>query len=239
MHVFAVILPMLAYVAQESGPPITVTGSPWAQFVSPMGEPFRSRSVDDDPFARWFHQADSNRDGIITAVEMGADAARFFRALDSDGDGVIDSEEIMFYEQDIAPEVQVNSNWKLSRDEAAAKRASGEDRKPGRRERRQAGNTIDGYRIDGLQGAARYGLLNLPQPVVGADADFNRKITLNEFSRAASYRFQLLDTESTGGLTLPQLKTLVPTRPKDGQRVKRRRKDAVDTRIAVPVPTGN
>jgi hypothetical protein len=120
MHVFAVILPMLAYVAQDSGPPITVTGSPWAPFVSPMGEPFRSRSMDDDPFARWFHQADSNRDGMITAVEMRADALRFFQALDSDRDGEIDSEEIMFYEREIAPEVQVNSNWKLSRDEAAA-----------------------------------------------------------------------------------------------------------------------
>lgn len=238
MYLIAVILPMLAYAAQESGPPITVTGSPWAPFVSPMGEPFRSRAMDDDPFARWFHQADSNRDGIITAVEMGADAVRFFRALDSDGDGVIDSEEIMFYEREIAPEVQVNSNWKLSRDEAAAQRASGKDRKLDRRERRRSGNNIDGYQIHGLQGAARYGLLNLPQPVVGADADFNRKITLDEFNRAASYRFQLLDTKSTGGLTLPQLETLLPTRPKYGQRIKRR-KDAVDVRIAVPVPTGN
>lgn len=234
MNLFALLAPILASVAQESGPPITVTGSPWAPFVSPMGEPFRSRSTDDDPFARWFRQVDSNEDGMITAVELQADAANFFRKLDSNGDGEIDSEEIVHYEQEIAPEVQVNSNWKHSRKEAAEARANAERERRGR-DRRRSGGNVDGYRIDGLQGAARYGLLNLPQPVVGADADFNRKITLAEFSRAASYRFQLLDTRNTGWLTLADLETLVPARPKSAKRVKRR-KDAVDTRIGVSVP---
>lgn len=233
MHLFfAVIPPMLASVAQESGPPIIVTGSPWAPFVSPMGEPFRSRSAGDDPFARWFHQADGNQDGMLTAVEMRADAARFFQALDSNRDAAIDSDEIVFYEQEIAPEVQVNSTWKLSREEAAAQSSSRADREGGRR-----GNDIDGYQIHGLQGAARYGLLNLPQPVVGADADFNRKVTLDEFSRAASYRFQLLDSKGAGRLTLVELEMLVPTRPKAGRRVKRA-KGALDTRIGVPLPEG-
>ena len=234
MNLFVVIVPMLASVAQESGPPITVTGSPWAPFVSPMGEPFRSRSPDDDPFARWFRQADANGDGMITAVEMHADAANFFQKLDSNGDGEIDSEEIVFYEQEIAPEVQVNSNWKRSRQENAAQR-SVSDGQSSRPQRRRSANNIDGYQLHGLQGGARYGLLNLPQPVMGADSDFNRKVTLAEFSRAASYRFQLLDTKNTGWLALADLETLVPARPKSGKRIKRR-KDAVDTRIAVPVP---
>lgn len=236
MNLFVVIVPMLASVAQESGPPITVTGSPWAPFVSPMGEPFRSRSPDDDPFARWFRQADADGDGMITAVEMQADAANFFRKLDSNGDGEIDSEENVYYEQEIAPEVQVNSNWKRSRKDAAEARANAERERRGRDRRRTGG--IDGYQIDGLQGAARYGLLNLPQPVVGADSDFNRKITLDEFSRAARYRFQLLDTRNTGRLILADLEALVPARPKSAKRANRR-KDAVDTRIAVPVPLGD
>jgi Ca2+-binding EF-hand superfamily protein len=236
MDLFAVLVPMLASVAQQSGPPITVTGSPWAPFVSPMGEPFRSRSTDDDPFARWFRQADANGDGMITVGEMHADAANFFRTLDSNGDGEIDSEENIYYEQEIAPEVQVNSNWKRSRKEAAEARANAAERHG--RDRRRTGGNVDGYRIDGLQGAARYGLLNLPQPVVGADSDFNRKITLDEFSRAASYRFQLLDSRNTGRLTLADLETLVPARPKSAKRPNRR-KDAVDTRIAVPVPLGD
>ena len=35
------------------------------------------------------------------------------------------------------------------------------------------------------QGAGRYGLLDLPEPVVAADADFNRGISLDEFRQAA------------------------------------------------------
>ena len=237
MPLFTVIFPILASLAQGSGPPIVVTGSPWAPFISPMGEPFRSRAADDDPFARWFHQADRNRDGMLTSDEMEADGLRFFHTLDSNNDGEIDSVELVTYEQEIAPEVQINSNWKLSRQAAAADRQSGADRDRGGRKRRRAGNGVDGYQIDGLQGAARYGLLNLPQPVVGADSDFNRKITLEEFRRAASYRFRLLDTEGQGMLTLQQLETLVPSRPKANRRAKRR-KDAVDTRIGAPLPEG-
>lgn len=234
MPLFAVIFPLLASVAQDDGPPIVVRGYPWAPFVSPVGQPFRSRSTDDDPFARWFHQADSDRNGFLTADEMRADAARFFATLDSNHDGEIDSEEMVAYEQEIAPEVQVNSDWKRTREEAAAEKLRSASGRDGRR-RQRSGNAIDGYQVDGLQGAARYGLLNLPQPVIGADADFNRKVTRDEFSRAATYRFQLLDTKRAGGLTLQELERLVPTRPKAGKRVKRR-KDAVDTRIGVPLP---
>ena len=113
MLLFAVI-PILASAAQAEDPPtpITVTAYRWAPFLSPMGEPFRSRTPDDDPFARWFHQADGNRDGMLTADEMRADAERFFAALDRNQDGKIDSMERMTYELEIAPEVQVNSQWK-------------------------------------------------------------------------------------------------------------------------------
>jgi len=94
----------------------------------------------------------------------------------------------------------------------------------------------DGYKIDGLQGAARYGLLNIPQPVASADADFDRTVTLIEFGRAASFRFKLLDSNGRGMITLPELEERLPTRPK-GRRAKPR-KDPVDTRIGVPLPDG-
>ena len=29
-----------------------------------MGEPFRARTPNDDTLARWFYQADRNRDGV-------------------------------------------------------------------------------------------------------------------------------------------------------------------------------
>ena len=168
-------LPILASAAQAEDPPtpITVTAYRWAPFLSPMGEPFRSRTPDDDPFARWFHQADGNRDGMLTADEMRADAERFFAALDSNQDGKIDSMERMTYESKIAPEVQVNSQWKRTRQETAAEAQASDETDRGDR-RRRWDNNIDGYQLDGLQGAARYGLLNLPEPVSGADADFDR-----------------------------------------------------------------
>ena len=229
MLLFAVI-PILASVAQAEEPPkpITVTAYRWAPFLSPMGEPFRSRTPDDDPFARWFHQADGNRDGVLTSDEMRADAERFFVALDGNRDGKIDSEERMKYESEIAPEVHVNSQWKRTRQQSAVDRG----------DRRQWDKDIDGYQLDGLQGAARYGLLNLPEPVAGADADFNRIVSLEEFRRAAVYRFQLLDRDRSGKLTFQKLEVLLPSRPKDGRRVKRP-KNAVDTRIGLPLPEGD
>jgi Ca2+-binding EF-hand superfamily protein len=233
------LIPFLASAAQAEEPPkpITVTGYRWAPFLSPMGEPFRSRTPDDDPFARWFRQADGNWDGMLTADEMRADAERFFAVLDGNGDGRIDSEERMTYESKIAPEVQVNSDWKRTRQETAAEGRPG-DRDRGDLRRRRWSNNIDGYQLDGLQGAARYGLLNLPEPVAGADADFDRYVSLDEFRSAAAYRFQLLDSDRSGGLTSRNLEVLIPSRPKDGRRVKRR-KNAVDTRIGIPVPMGD
>ena len=233
------LIPFLVVAAQAEEPPkpITVTGYRWAPFLSPMGEPFRSRTPDDDPFARWFHQADGDQDGMLTADEMRADAERFFAALDVNRDGRIDSEERMTYESKIAPEVQVNSDWKRTRQETAAEARSGDDSDRGNRRRRWS-NEIDGYQLDGLQGAARYGLLNLPEPVAGADANFDRFVSLDEFRSAASYRFQLLDRDRSGRLTSKNLEVLLPSRPKEGRRGKRP-KNAVDTRIGLPLPEGD
>ena len=229
----AAIFPILAAAAQASEP-VTVTAYPWAPFISPMGEPFRGRQ--EETFARWFYQADGNRDGLLTADEMRADAERFFATLDTDRDGRVGSVERMTYEATIAPEVQINSNWKRTRQEAAEARSREDPEREDRRARR-SGNTVDGYQIDGLQGAARYSLLNLPEPVSAADADFNRIVTLDEFRSAALYRFQLLDRSGSGGLTFDSLRAMLPSRPKDGSRVKRS-KDAADTRIGVPLPSG-
>jgi Ca2+-binding EF-hand superfamily protein len=233
------LIPFLVAAAQAEEPPkpITVTGYRWAPFLSPMGEPFRSRTPDDDPFARWFHQADGNQDGMLTADEMRADAERFFATLDVDRDGRIDSEERMAYESKIAPEVQVNTDWKRTRQEAAAETRSGDGSDRGKGRRRWS-NEIDGYQLDGLQGAARYGLLNLPEPVAGADSNFDRFVSLDEFRLAASYRFQLLDKDRSGRLTLKNLEVLLPSRPKEGRRVKHP-KNAVDTRIGLPLPEGD
>jgi hypothetical protein len=237
MPFLVVIAAALALAAQaDDEPPIVVKGLPWAPFISPMGEPFRPRSAEDDPFARWYQQADGNRDGLLTADEMRADAVRFFETLDSNGDGEIDPEELVVYEMDIAPEVQVNTRWKRSQQALAeakpAKQGDG-------RERWRRDENIDGYQPHGLQGAARYGLLNLPQPVASADRDFNRVTTLAEFQTAATQRFHLLDGKQVGHLTLPELEGRLPTRPTKSGRVQRLKEEPHDTRVGQPFPKGD
>jgi hypothetical protein len=220
MPLTALIVPMLLSVAVAEDTPITVKGFPWAPFISPMGEPFRPPSSGEAPIARWFVQADRNRDGTLTSDEMQADAERFFAKLDSNGDGQIDPDERRTYELEIAPEIQVNSDWRRQRGEEKQKQ-----------------DAHDGYHKNGLQGAARYGILNLPQPVASADADFNRAVTIDEFRQAAAYRFKLLDGSNQGRLMLPDLTERLPIRPK-GKRTKPR-KNETDTRIGAPLPEGS
>ncbi|HJU77638.1 MAG TPA: EF-hand domain-containing protein [Sphingomicrobium sp.] len=228
------IVPILAAAAAADEPPIMVTGRSWAPFISPMGEPFRARAAGEDTLARWFNQADRNRDGALTSTEMEADAERFFARLDADGNGQIEPEELVQYEWELAPEIQVASRWKRSRPAASGARASsGETAR--RSERAEHVPSSDGLAY-GLQGAARYALLNIPQPVAAADADFDRAITLGEFRLAARYRFQLLDSRRQGRLTLAGLAELLPSPSKAGRLVKPRKND---TRIGLPLPPGD
>ena len=237
MALLALALALLA--AAPASQPITVTGHAWAPFISPMGEPYRARTKTEDTLALWFARADANRDGAITPDEMQADATRFFAALDSDADGEIEPEELVNYEWEIAPDIQVSARTRPGPGEtpdAREKRrreadlaALDDDDYPRRRgQRAKKGN---------LEGAARYGLLNLPEPVAAADADFNRGISLEEFRLAAASRFQLLDTAKHGRLTLPQLQDVRAAHLLgDKARLK---DDAPDRRIGSALPTGN
>ena len=67
-----------------------------------------------------------------------------------------------------------------------------------------AGQTT-GFKAGGRDGAARYSLLNIPQPVAQADEDWNGRVTLSEWDRAAARRFALLDKANTGRLTRDNL----------------------------------
>ena len=243
---------ILFYLLAAAGPadvspraPITVTGHQWAPFISPMGEPFRARTPADDTLANWFRQADLNHDGTLTADEMVADATRFFATLDTDHDRQIDPDELAAYEYDIAPDVQVMSRTKrppgapaptvkpANEDTAGLPPSNKQER---RERRRQVAEQEASLGLGGaLQGAARYALLDMPEPVAAADTDFNRAITLEEFKSAARARFALLDRMHQARLTLAQLEQL---RPAPTDRRSRRERDAADTRIGNPLPPG-
>jgi Ca2+-binding EF-hand superfamily protein len=231
MTIAALLLAFLAPAAAATEAPIHVTGHAWAPFISPMGEPFRARTRADDTLANWFHQADRNHDGLLTADEMQADAVRFFATLDTSGDGEIDPDELVHYEWEVAPDIQLMSRTLRAPGDTRPKAIPSSD---GRRERHKPGAEEADWSNGGLQGGARYALLNIPEPVAAADTNFDRGITLAEFKAAALDRFQLLDAKRLGRLSLAELQALLPA-PKPGQRAKRR-DDAPDTRVGNPLP---
>ena len=143
MPLLVVFAATLALAGDPAGEQVKVIGRPWAPFISPMGEPFRARTADEQPIVRWFQQADRNGDGILTADEMRADAARYFAILDADHDGEIDPDELRVYEQDIATEVQVNSRWKRPREDVPASAPAEAPQRPGHHNRRGPGGFDD------------------------------------------------------------------------------------------------
>ena len=220
--------------------PITVTAHPWAPFISPMGEPFRAHSESDDTLADWFRQADRNHDGFITPDEMVADAERFFAILDTNHDGIIDPDELDHYEWEIAPDIQVNSRTKRLPGQPivqAPEKVLGDPQPDDHRRKRDADDMTRLGLGGALQGAARYGLLNIPEPVAAADTNFDRAISLEEFRQAALERFRLLDTAHQGRLTLGELEAMRSAilgrehRRKAGEHVP-------DARIGNPLPKG-
>jgi len=220
--------------------PITVTGHAWAPFISPMGEPFRAHTPADDTLANWFHQADQNHDGVLTLDEMQADADRFFATLDTNHDGEIGPDELAYYEWEIAPDIQVMSRTMRSPGEPVPveRQAQADRGSDGERRGHRAEDVDSALGLGGaLQGAARYSLLNIPEPVAAADTDFNRGISLSEFRHAAIARFQLLDTAHHGGPMLAQLEA-VRSAALAGRSRKRNDK-APDARVGNPLPPGD
>jgi Ca2+-binding EF-hand superfamily protein len=240
----ALLLPFAAATAPAPPPPppeppIIVTGHGGIPFISPMGEPIRARTPNEDTLARWFNRDDLNHDGFLTPDELVADAERYFELLDTNHDGQIDPDELAHYEWTIAPEIQVNSRFRHARAPGEAPPKEDADATGDSQHRDQERHDRDRYRMDdGPQGAARYALLNLPEPVAGADTDFDRAVSLQEFRQAALDRFQLLDKSHTGRLTLQALEAMKPVLPANGKWPKRR-DDEPDSRIGSGLPPGN
>lgn len=184
-------------------------------FISPMGEPFRSVGRDDDTLADWFGQADRNHDGRLTLEEMQQDAERFFALLDLNHDGEIDPDEITHYENVIAPEISSGPHLEVASatgdaPEGGRRGGGGHHRGDGGHHSGGAGGFRNNNGGEFDRGAARFGLLDLPEPVASADANFNRGVSLAEFRDAAGQRFIALDVDHHGYLTLTGLEMIRP-----------------------------
>ncbi|MBV9997316.1 MAG: hypothetical protein JO127_19095 [Caulobacteraceae bacterium] len=163
-------------------------------FLSPSGEPFRGPADGPDPFDAWFEQADANHDGAIDRAEFRADAVRFFHRLDTDGDGVIDGFELNAYETKVVPELAAEAEGRFLSER------SGRRGKAGR----------------GARGGLER-LLDEPEPVSGADFQFDGKVSLAEWMQATDQRFDLLDKNKTGRLTREAMKARLAGPAKPGR----------------------
>jgi len=165
-------------------------------FISPAGEPFRAPGGAPYPVAAWFAGADADHDGALTRDEFVADSLRFFAVVDGDHNGVIDGFEVSIYETRIAPEIIGGAApGAMRRGPMGQGPNSGDGDAP---RRRPQGSNV-------LQGAALFGLIAEPEPVMASDGNFDRRITKDEATKAAKTRFALLDTNKDGVLRLDEL----------------------------------
>jgi hypothetical protein len=191
-------------------------------FISPCGEPFRAKTGEPYPVVVWFNQADTDHDGKLDRGEFIADAMRFFEKLDANGDGVIDSRELYYYEHITAPEIMANVPpvgrvspfnplWRQVGFELVQQAGgigglggppvvNGEDSKLPPPTSPQSGGDPNA-----LIGAAPYGLLGEPEPVAASDLSFAGHISRADFKTRADQRFDILDSDQLGYLTLAGL----------------------------------
>ena len=160
MPFLAVIVPILMSAAAAEEPPIIVKAYPWAPFISPMGEPFRSpapaRTTDRALVRPGRPEPGRHADGRRNAgrcrplLRQRSTVIRTARSI---------PRNCIAYEWEIAPEVQVNSQWKRPRQRVAA-----EPERSDKPERDAAAATIsiDGYRLTACKAPPAMGLLNIP-----------------------------------------------------------------------------
>lgn len=219
------ILVLLAAAAQAAAQPLPATrpdfpppaagGMPNRPprrqlFVAPSGEPFRASAEAPYPVADWFARANTSRDGKLTEAQFTADFVAFAATLDRDHDGTIDSAELQNYETNILPEVHA-SDFGSAHGGDGGHGAGGWGGDHARHGGDDGGS--DSGRPKPPQGAARFGLLPLPEPVAAMDTELRGRITRQAVLAAAYERFAQLDTAHRGYLVLAELpKTWTQTR---------------------------
>jgi hypothetical protein len=186
-------------------------------FIAPMGKPFRAKLGAPYPVVDWFKAADKDGDGKLDHGEFIADAAAFFDYLDLNHDGALSSYELNVYERVVAPEI-LGLNVAVS-DRRGAPAVPGHDGArlwlaqfgggPGSQvpvyegAKPEAQNPLTPDPVP--EGAAPFSFLDVPEPLAAADVDFSGVITRPNFLKVADRRFNALDHDQAGYLTLAKL----------------------------------
>jgi hypothetical protein len=173
-------------------------------YMSLMGEPFWTNEAGVPPFDQWLKLADQDGDGAISALEFRADADSFFASLDTNGDKIIDGDEMAVYEQ-LAPgrTRAAGGGAKLPSSARPTPKASAPVAK-GQVAVVTSGNVPSATRVH--PGGGRIDFSEVPQPVAMADANLDRRVTLDEFRKTAARRFSNYDVNNDGRLTRKELR---------------------------------
>lgn len=163
-------------------------------FFSPSGQPFRAGPGQPYPAAKWFDQADTDKDGKISRDEFVKDATAFFNKLDTNHDGYINSPENSVYENKVAPEIQtIDPRIRQPKNYVAQSDGSGETDPTAGRYQKQ------------IVGASQYGMIDEPQPIRAADANLDFRVKSDEWVNASNQRFTILDHNEDGFITPDEL----------------------------------
>lgn len=199
-------------------------------FVSPAGKPFRGAPGQPAPIEAWFAEADVNHDGAIGYAEFQTDFRRWFAELDTNHDGEIAPDEVTRYETEILPEMAsrgggfgggaggrggggmgghgggMGRGGMGGHGGGMGGRGGGMGGRGGGMGGRGGGASGGGGGMGYYtSGAARFGLLPIPHPIMAADEDLNRGVSIAEWDHAAASRFNMLDEAHNGRLTMAEL----------------------------------
>lgn len=191
----------------------TVGGGPANIFVSPAGKPYRGKPGDSYAVGLWYRDADGDADGRLTAKEFVKDALDHFAVLDTDDDNELGVAEVRRYENEIVPEIQPNLVLAPTAETPVMMPFGGRGGPPpgaGRAGNRVMGPSrapagTAGPGSGPHMGLASYTLQGVTHPLLSADADMNRGVSVEEFQAAARRRFASLDQNRDGVLTLAEL----------------------------------
>lgn len=175
-----------------------------AVYMSLMGEPYWTDAAGVHPFDQWLKTADQDGDGAISSVEFRSDAEAFFASLDLNDDKIIDADEMRAYEQLAPGRTRAAGGGAKMPSSARPKATSSAPVPKGEVALVTGGDAPSATRIH--PGGGRINFSEVPQPVAMADANLDRRVTLDEFRKTAGRRFANYDGNKDGQLTRKELR---------------------------------
>ncbi len=195
---------LLIVAAMASGAVASPTSAKGAVYISLMGEPYWTNSAGEAPLDQWVKMADRDDDGAISNAEFRADADAFFASLDSNGDKIIDGDEMAAYEQLAPGKTRAAGGGAALPSSARPKPKSSTPVENGRVGVATGSDAPSATRIH--PGGGRINYSEVPQPVAMADANLDRRVTIEEFRKTATRRFTNYDVDKDGRLTRKELR---------------------------------